>query len=55
MQDLLDFFADDLVLLAPSKSGLQNAVNGYKAACDIAETKISTSKSKKLHLSKNAA
>ena len=36
-------FADDLVLLAFSESGLQHALNGFAAACDIAEMKISTS------------
>ena len=28
-------FADDLVLLASSESGLQHAFNGFTAACDI--------------------
>ena len=36
-------FADDLVLLASSKSGLQHALNGFAATCDIAGMKISTS------------
>ena len=37
-------FADDLVLLASSESGLQHALNGSAATCDIAGVKISTSK-----------
>ena len=37
-------FADDLVLLASSESGLQHALNDFAAACDIAGMKISTSK-----------
>ena len=43
-------FADDVVLLASSESGLQN---GFAAACDIAGMKISISKTKILNLSKN--
>ena len=35
-------FADDLVLLAFSESGLQHTVNGFAAACDIAGMKIIT-------------
>ena len=46
-------FADDLVLLASSESGLQFALNGFAAACNIAGMKISTSKNEVLHLSKN--
>ena len=42
-------FADDLVLLAFSESGLQHIFNGFAAACDIAGMKISTSKTEKLH------
>ena len=34
-------FADNLVLLASSESGLQLALNGFAAACDIAGMKIS--------------
>ena len=46
-------FADDLVLLASSESGLQHAINGFAAACDIARMKISTSKTEVLHLSRS--
>ena len=45
-------FADDLVLLASSKSGIQYALNGFAAACNIAGVKISTSKTKILLLSR---
>ena len=47
-------FAEDLVLLASSEPGLQRALNGFSAACDIAEMKISTSKTEVLHLSRNS-
>ena len=47
-------FADDLVLLASSESGLQHAVNGFASACDIAGMNISASKSEVLHLSRNS-
>ena len=46
-------FADDLVLLASSESGLQHALNGFAAASDIAGMKISTSKTEVLYLSRN--
>ena len=46
-------FADDLVLLAFSVSGLQLAINGFAVVCDIAGMKISTSKTEILHLSRN--
>ena len=39
-------FADDLVLLASSESGLQCASNGFAATCYIAGIKISTFKTK---------
>ena len=45
-------FADDLVLLASSESGLQHALNAFAIACDIAGMKISTSKTAVLHLSR---
>ena len=44
-------YEDDLVLLASSERGLQHALNGFAAACDIAGMKISTSKSEVLQLS----
>ena len=44
---------DDLVLLASSESGFQRALNGFAAAYDIAGMKISTSKTKVLHLFRN--
>ena len=46
-------FADDLVLLASSISGLQHALNGFAAECDIAGMKISTSKTEVLNLLRN--
>ena len=46
-------FADDLVLLAFSESGLQHALDGFAAACDIAGMKISTFKTEVIHLSRN--
>ena len=46
-------FADNLALLASSKSGLQHALNGFADACDITGMKISTSKPEVLHLSRN--
>ena len=45
-------FADDLVLLADSDSGLQRALDGFAAACDYAGMKISTAKTEVLHLSR---
>ena len=45
--------ANDLVLLASSKSGLQHALNGFVAARYIAGIKISTSKTEELHASRN--
>ena len=47
------FFADDLVLLASSESGLHHALSGFSAACDIAGMKTSASKTEVLHLSRN--
>ena len=46
------FFAHDLVLPASSEFGLQHALSGFSAACDIAGMKISTSKTGVLHLSR---
>ena len=37
-------FADDLVLLSSTESGLQRALNGYADACDTAGIKINTAK-----------
>ena len=42
-------FADNLVLLTSSESGLQHSLNGFAAACDIAGMKISTFKTELLH------
>ena len=47
-------FADDLVLLADSESGLQRALDGFVAACDYAGMKISTAKTEVLHLSRKS-
>ena len=44
-------FADNLVLLAFSESGLQHALNGLAAACEIARMKIF--QTEVLHLSRN--
>ena len=46
-------FADDLILLAESETGLQRLLDGFAAACDNAGMKISTAKSEVLHLSRN--
>ena len=46
-------FADDLVLLDSVKSGLQHALNGFAATCDIAGIKISFSKTEVLYLLRN--
>ena len=42
-------FPDDLVLLPFSESGLQHALNGFAAECDIAGIKISISNTEVLH------
>ena len=42
-----------LVLLASSEFGLQLALNGFAATCDIAGIDISFSKTKVLHLPRN--
>ena len=46
-------FADDLVLLSSTQSGLQHALNSFADACDTAGMKINTAKTKILHLSRN--
>ena len=46
-------FADDLVLLASSESGLQHVINDFAAACDIAGMKISPFRTEIPHLSSN--
>ena len=46
-------FADDLVLLSSTESGLQRALNSFADACDIAGMKISTAKTEVVHLSRN--
>ena len=46
-------FADNLVSLVSSESGLQHALNGFAALYDIAKMKISSSKTEVLHLSTN--
>ena len=47
-------FADDLVLLSSTESGLQRALNSFADACNTAGMKISTAKIEVLHLSRNA-
>ena len=47
-------FADDLVLPAFSKSGLQHALNGFAATCNITEMKVKISKTELLHFSRNS-
>ena len=46
-------FADDLVLLSSTKSGLQRALNNLANACNAAGMKISTAKTEVLYLSRN--
>ena len=46
-------FADDLVLLSSTESGLQRAINSFADACNTAGMKISTAKTEVLHLSRN--
>ena len=46
-------FADDLVLLSFTESGLQRALNSFADACNTAGWKISTAKTEVLHLSRN--
>ena len=40
-------------MLASSESGLQHALNGFAAACDIAGMKISNSKTEVIHVLRN--
>ena len=47
-------FADDLVLLSSTESGLQRALNSFADACDTARMKMGTAKTEVLHLSRNA-
>ena len=46
-------FADDLVLLSSTESGLRRALNSFADACNTAGMKISTAKTEVLHLSRN--
>ena len=46
-------FADDLVLLSSTESGLERAVHSFADAYDTAGMKISPAKTEILHLSKN--
>ena len=46
-------FADDLVPLSSTESGLQRALNSFADASNTAGMKISTTKTEVLHLSRN--
>ena len=46
-------FADDLVLLSSTESGLQRALQSFADACNTAGMKISTAKIEIFHLSRN--
>ena len=46
-------FADDLVLLSSTESGLQRALNSFADACNTAGMKISTAKTEVPHLSRD--
>ena len=46
-------FADDLVLLSSTESGLQRALNSFADAWNAAGVKISSAKTEVLHLSRN--
>ena len=46
-------FADDLVLLSFTRSGLQLALTSFSVACDAAGMKISAAKTEVFHLSRN--
>ena len=47
-------FADDLVLLSSTESGLQRALNSFADACNTAGIKISTAKTEVFRLSRNS-
>ena len=47
-------FADDLVLLSSTESGLQRTLSSFVDACDTVEIKITTVKTEVLCLSKNS-
>ena len=46
-------FADDLVLLSSTESGLQRALNSFADACNTAGMRISMAKTKVLYLLRN--
>ena len=46
-------FANDLVLLPSTESGLQRPLNSFANACNTAGMKISTAKTEVLHFSRN--
>ena len=46
-------FADDLVLLSSTESGLQRALNSFADACNTGRMKIIMAKTELLHLSRN--
>ena len=46
-------FADDLVLLSSTESGLQRSLNNFADECNTTGMKIRTAKTKVLHLSRN--
>ena len=46
-------FADDLVLLSSTESGLQRALKSFADACNTAGMKISMAKTEVLHFSRN--
>ena len=45
-------FADDLVLLDSTQNGLQQALDRFSDACSVAGTKISTTKTETMCLSR---
>ena len=53
MQDNRLVFADDLVLLTFSESALQQLLNGFATACDIAGMRISTFKTEVMRITRN--